>query len=181
MHSTVNNTVLEYLTASRFVRRCMRFNRLQPNRKCTNISSLFNPALNFKTEAFRITGEYGGTACLWRCGNNVFKEKLKNLNLDICIFTQGLNVKQVFYCYIVFFFSFYLRFISSLVTTSYFFILECKCTWKKYRVLPSLTSVIWVNLSFAMVLDNTTSPDYQLCVKTMYQAREKRNSRSAIA
>ena len=30
-----------------------------------------------------------------------------------------------------------------------------------------------VNLSFAMVLDNTTSPDYQLCVKTMYQARDK--------
>ena len=24
-----------------------------------------------------------------------------------------------------------------------------------------------------MVLDNTTSPDYQLCVKTMYQARDK--------
>ena len=66
-----------------------------------NTSSLFNPALNFKKEAFRITGDYGGTACLWRCGNNVFKEKLKNLNLDICIFTQGLNVKQVFYCYIV--------------------------------------------------------------------------------
>ena len=30
-----------------------------------------------------------------------FKKNLKNLNLDICIFTQGLNVKQVFYCYIV--------------------------------------------------------------------------------
>ena len=30
-----------------------------------------------------------------------------------------------------------------------------------------------VNLSFAMVLDITTSPDYQLCVKTMYQARDK--------
>ena len=144
-----------------------------------NTSSLFNPALNFKKEAFRITGEYGGTACLWRCGNNVFKEKLKNLHLDICIFTQGLSVKQVFYCY-RYFLSFYLRFISSLVTSSYFFILECKCTWKKYRVLPYLTSVMCVNLSFTMVLDNTTSPDYQLCVKTMYQAREKRNSRSAM-
>ena len=68
-----------------------------------NTSSLFNPALNFKKEAFLITEEYGGTACLWRCGNNVFKEKLKNLNLDIhvCIFTLGLNVKQVFYYYIV--------------------------------------------------------------------------------
>ena len=72
-----------------------------------------------------------------------------------------------------YFFSFYLRFISSLVTSSYFFILECKCTWKKYRVLPYLTSVMCVNLSFAMVLDKTTSPDYKLCVKTMYQARDK--------
>ena len=53
-------------------------------------------------------------ACL--CGNNVFKGEKKPLNLDICIFTQGL----------------------------------------------------WF-----MVLDNTTSPDYKLCVKTMYQARDK--------
>ena len=66
-----------------------------------NTSSLFNPALNFKKEAFPITEECGGTACPWRCGNNVVKEKLKNLNLDIFIFTQGLNVKQVFYCYIL--------------------------------------------------------------------------------
>ena len=66
-----------------------------------NTSSLVNPAPNFKKEAFLITEECGGTACLWRCGNNVFKEKLKNLNLDICIFTQGLNVKQVFNSYIV--------------------------------------------------------------------------------
>ena len=116
------------------------------------------------------TEECCRTACLWRCGNNFFKGKLKNLNLDICIFTQGLKVKQVFYFYIVFkglyYFSFYLRFISSLVISSYFSILECKCTWRKYRVLPYLTSVMCVNLSFAMVLDNTTSPDYQLCVKT---------------
>ena len=56
---------------------------------------------------------------------------------------------------------------------SYFSILECRCTWRKCRVLPYLTSVMCVNLSFAMVLDNTTSPDYQLCVKTMYQARDK--------
>ena len=53
-------------------------------------------------------------ACL--CSNNVFKGEKKTLNLDICIFTQGL----------------------------------------------------WF-----MVLDNTTSPDYKLCVKTMYQARDK--------
>ena len=66
-----------------------------------NTSSLFNPALNFNKDAFPITEECGGTACLWRCGNNVFKEKFKNLNLNICIFTQGLYVKQVFYCYIV--------------------------------------------------------------------------------
>ena len=66
-----------------------------------NTSSLFNSALNFKKEAFLITEEYGGTACLWRCSNNIFKGKLKNLNLDICIFTQDLNVKQAFYCYIV--------------------------------------------------------------------------------
>ena len=66
-----------------------------------NTSSLFNPALNFKKEPFLKTEECGGTACLWRCGNDVFKGKLKNLNLDICIFTQGLNVKQAFYCYIV--------------------------------------------------------------------------------
>ena len=72
-----------------------------------------------------------------------------------------------------YYFSFYLRFISSLVISSYFSILECKCTWRKYRVLPYLTSVMCVNLSFAMVLDNTTSPDYQFCVKTMYQARDK--------
>ena len=39
--------------------------------------------------------------------------------------------------------------------------------------LPYLTSVMCVNLSFAMVLDNTNSPDYQFCVKTMYQARDK--------
>ena len=56
---------------------------------------------------------------------------------------------------------------------SYFSILECKCTWRKCRVLPYLTSVMCVNLSFAMGLDNTTSPDYQLCVKTMYQACDK--------
>ena len=43
---------------------------------------------------------------------------------------------------------------------------------KPYLALPYLTSVMCVNLSFAMVLDNTTSPDYQLCVKTMYQARD---------
>ena len=74
-----------------------------------NTSSLFNPALNFKKEAFLITEECGGTACLWRCGNNVFKEKIKKtLNLDICIFTQGLNVKQVLYCYIVIFLVFIL-------------------------------------------------------------------------
>ena len=72
-----------------------------------------------------------------------------------------------------YYFSFYLRFISSLVISSYFSILECKCTWRKYRVLPYLTSVMCVNLSFAMVLDNTTSPDYQLCVKTMHQACDK--------
>ena len=30
-----------------------------------------------------------------------------------------------------------------------------------------------VNLSFAMVLDNTTPPDYQWYVKTMYQACDK--------
>ena len=72
-----------------------------------------------------------------------------------------------------YFFSFYLRFISGLVISSYFSILECKCTWRKYRVLPYLTSMMCVNLSFAMVLDNTTSPDYQLCVKTMYQAGDK--------
>ena len=46
-------------------------------------------------------------------------------------------------------------------------------TRKKYRVLPYLTSVMCVNLSFAMVLDNTTSPGYQLCVKTTYQACDK--------
>ena len=40
-------------------------------------------------------------------------------------------------------------------------------------ILPYLTSFMCVNLSFAMVLDNTTSPDYQLCVKTMYQAHDK--------
>ena len=34
-----------------------------------------------------------------------------------------------------------------------------------------------VNLSFAMVLDNRTSPDYQLCVKTMNQARDKEMSK----
>ena len=73
-----------------------------------NTSSLFNPALNFKKEAFRITGEYGGTACLWGCGNKVFKEKLKNLNLAICIFTQGLNVKQVFFIVISLFLVFIL-------------------------------------------------------------------------
>ena len=28
---------------------------------------------------------------------------------------------------------------------------------------------MFVNLPFAMVLDNTTSPDYQLCVKTIVQ------------
>ena len=72
-----------------------------------------------------------------------------------------------------YYFSFYLGFISSLVISSCFFILECKCTWKKYRVLPYLTSVICVNLSFAMVLDNTTSLDYQLYFKTMYQGRDK--------
>ena len=71
-----------------------------------------------------------------------------------------------------YYFSFYLGFISSLVISSYFFELECKCTRKKYRVLPYLTSVICVNLSFAMVLDNTTSLDYQLYVKTMYQGRD---------
>ena len=87
-----------------------------------------------------------------------FKEKLKNLHLDICIFSI---------------FSFHLGFISSLVISSYFFTLECKCTSKKYRVLPYLTSVICVNLSFAMVIENTTSLDYQLYVKTMYQARDK--------
>ena len=70
--------------------------------------------LNFEKEAFLITEECCRTACLWRCGNNFFKGKLKNCNVDICIFTQGLN------------------------------------------------------LSFAMVLDNTTSP-----IKTMYQARDK--------
>ena len=67
-----------------------------------------------------------------------------------------------------YYFSFYLRFISSLVISSYFSILECKCTGTKYCVLPYLTSVMCVKLSFAMVLDNTTSPDYQLCIKTMY-------------
>ena len=95
-------------------------------------------------------------ACL--CGNNVFKGEKKTLNLDICIFSI---------------FSFHLGFISSLVITSSFFILESKCTSKKYRVLPYLTSVICVNLSFAMVIENTTSLHYQLCVKTMYQARDK--------
>ena len=30
-----------------------------------------------------------------------------------------------------------------------------------------------VNSSFAVALDNTTSADYQLCVKTMYQALDK--------
>ena len=44
---------------------------------------------------------------------------------------------------------------------------------QQYRVLPYLTSVMCIHLSFAMILDNTTSPDYQLCVKTMYQARDK--------
>ena len=44
---------------------------------------------------------------------------------------------------------------------------------REIHVLPYLTSVMCVNVSFAMVLDNTTSPDYQLCVKTMYQARVK--------
>ena len=67
-----------------------------------------------------------------------------------------------------YYFSFYFRFISSLVISSYFSILERKCTSRKYRVLPYLNSVMCV-----MVLDNTTSPDYQLCVKTMYQARDK--------
>ena len=67
MHSTVNNTVLEYLTASRFVRRCMRdvtaYN-LREN-ACMNTSSLFhNPALNFKKEAFLTKEECCGTACL---------------------------------------------------------------------------------------------------------------------
>ena len=49
------------------------------------------PCIDFLKEAFLITEECGGTACLWRCGNIVFKEKLKNLSLDICIFTQGLE------------------------------------------------------------------------------------------
>ena len=127
------------------------------------------PALSFKKEAFLITEECCRTACLWRCGNNFFKGKLKSLNLDICIFTQvytGPQFKSGFLLLYPCYFSFYLRFISSLVISSYFSILECKCTWRKYRVLPYLTSVMCVNLSFAMVLDNTTSPDYQLCVKT---------------
>ena len=71
-----------------------------------------------------------------------------------------------------YYFTFSLGFISSLVIRN-FSILECKCTWRKYRVLPYLSSVRCVNLSFAMGLDNTTSPDYQLCVKTMYQAHDK--------
>ena len=44
-----------------------------------NTSSLFNPALNFKKEAFVITEECGGTACLWRYGNKVLKKNLKTL------------------------------------------------------------------------------------------------------
>ena len=122
-----------------------------------NTSSLFNPALNLK-KAFLIPEECGGTACLWSCGDNVFKGKLNHLNLDICIFTQGLNVKQVFLLLYLYYFSFYRRFISSLVISSYFFTLECKCTWKKYLVLPYLTSVMCVNLSFAMGLDNRLLP-----------------------
>ena len=51
------------------------------------------------------------------------------------------------YCY---YFSFYLRFISSFIISSYFSIPESKCTRRKYRVLPCLTPVMCVNLSFAM-------------------------------
>ena len=29
-----------------------------------------------------------------------FLKEIKNLNLDICMFTRGLKVKQVFCCYI---------------------------------------------------------------------------------
>ena len=69
-----------------------------------------------KKKAFLTKEECCGTACLWRCGNNVFKGKLKKLNLVICIFTQDLNVKQVLIVIPFFYyFSFYLRFISSLV------------------------------------------------------------------
>ena len=40
-------------------------------------------------------------------------------------------------------------------------------------ILPYLCDVCKLILSFAIVLNNTTSPDYQLCIKTMYQARDK--------
>ena len=83
-----------------------------------NTSSLFNPALNFK-KGLSYNGRVWWNSLslkLVSAAIMFLKEKKKTLNLDICIFTQGL----------------------------------------------------WF-----MVLDNTTSPDYKLCVKTMYQARDK--------
>ena len=122
-----------------------------------------------KKETFLITEECCRTACLWRRGNNFFKGKLKNLNLEICIFTQGLNVKQVFYCYIVVILVFILdSFLAKLLVVIFLYlnVNEPEGNTMYYLTLPYLTSVMCVNLSFAMVLDNTTSPDYQLCVKT---------------
>ena len=43
----------------------------------------------------------------------------------------------------------------------------------KNVTLPYLTSVMCLNFSLLWFVGNKTSPDYQLCIKTMYQARDK--------
>jgi len=43
----------------------------------------------------------------------------------------------------------------------------------KNLTLPYLTSVVCLNLSLVWSVGNTTSPDHQLGVKTMYQTRDK--------
>ena len=105
---------------------------------------------------------------------NIFKGKLKNFNQIYVTFAQSLLVKQVF-CYYIFVISVFILDSSSLVTQLFFQYLnvnvfEGNTVYK--NPLPYLCDGC-VNLSFAMALDNTTSPDYQLCVKTMYQALDK--------
>ena len=43
----------------------------------------------------------------------------------------------------------------------------------KNVTLPYLTSVVRLNSSLLWFVGNTTSPDHQLFVKTMYQTRDK--------
>ena len=57
MHSTVNNTVLEYLTASRFVRRCMRFNRVVSKTKHSKTKTEARSTQNSKTKHPKLENE----------------------------------------------------------------------------------------------------------------------------